>query len=61
MAGYISARILGSRVDPGTVDRYILPVVAVIIILSLIPVALEIRRARKHRDDGTHDEPPDRD
>lgn len=61
MAGYISARILGSRVNAGTVDRYILPLVAVIIIVSLIPVALEIRRARKNRNVGTRDEHAERD
>ena len=60
MAGYISARILGSRVDAGTVDRYILPLVAVIIIVSLIPVALEIRRGRRHRNGGSDDESNDR-
>jgi membrane-associated protein len=50
LAGYISARILGSRVDAATVDRYILPLVAVIIVLSLIPVAVEVLRGRReHR------------
>jgi membrane-associated protein len=55
LAGYISARILGSRVDAATVDRYILPLVAVIIVLSLIPVAVEILRGRRE-----HRNPSDR-
>jgi len=40
LAGYA----LGSRIP--NVDRYLLPIVAVIVVVSLIPVALELRRAR---------------
>jgi membrane-associated protein len=40
LAGYA----LGSRIPD--VDRYLLPIVAVIIVVSLIPVALELRRGR---------------
>jgi membrane-associated protein len=43
LAGYA----LGSRIP--NVDKYLLPVVAVIIAISLIPVALEVRRARARR------------
>ena len=38
---------LGSRIPD--IDRYLLPIVAVIIVVSLIPVALELRRARRGR------------
>ena len=41
LAGYL----LGSKM-PG-IDTYLLPIIAVIVILSLIPVALEIRRVRR--------------
>jgi membrane-associated protein len=47
LAGYVSARILGSRVSATTVDRYILPLVALIIVVSLIPVGVEIWRGRR--------------
>jgi membrane-associated protein len=40
LAGYA----LGSRVP--NIDRYLLPIVAVIIVVSLIPVGLELRRGR---------------
>lgn len=40
LAGYA----LGSRIP--NVDHYLLPIVAVIVVVSLIPVALELRRAR---------------
>jgi membrane-associated protein len=40
LAGYA----LGSRIP--NIDRYLLPIVAVIIVVSLIPVALELRRGR---------------
>lgn len=36
---------LGSTIS--NVDRYLLPIVAVVIVLSLIPVALELRRGRR--------------
>jgi membrane-associated protein len=40
LAGYV----LGSHIP--SIDRYLLPIIAVIVIVSLIPVALEMRRAR---------------
>ncbi len=40
MAGYL----LGASIP--SVDKYLLPIIAVIILLSLIPVALEVRRSR---------------
>jgi membrane-associated protein len=40
MAGYV----LGKTID---IDRYLLPVVAVVVVLSLIPVYLEFRRRRR--------------
>jgi membrane-associated protein len=49
LAGYICARILGDRVDAATVDRYILPLVALIIVVSLIPVGVEIWRGRQRQ------------
>ena len=41
LAGYA----LGSRIP--SIDKYLLPIVAVIVIISLIPIAAEIRRARR--------------
>lgn len=43
MAGYV----LGSSTR--NIDHYLLPIIALIIVLSLIPVLLEARRARKRR------------
>jgi membrane-associated protein len=43
LAGYA----LGSRIP--NVDKYLLPIVALIIVVSLIPVALEVRRSRAGR------------
>ena len=40
VAGYV----VGSRVP--SIDRYLLPIVAVVVLVSLIPVAVELRRAR---------------
>jgi membrane-associated protein len=41
VAGYI----LGSHIK--NVDKYLLPIIAAIIVVSLIPVALELRRSRR--------------
>jgi membrane-associated protein len=41
LAGYI----LGSTI-PG-IDTYLLPIIAVVVVLSLIPIALELHRARR--------------
>jgi membrane-associated protein len=41
---------LGSRIP--SIDKYLLPIIAVIIVISLIPVALELRRARSGRHSG---------
>jgi membrane-associated protein len=38
---------LGSRIPD--VDHYLLPIVAVVVVVSLVPVALELRRARSSR------------
>jgi membrane-associated protein len=35
---------LGSRIP--SIDKYLLPIIAVIVVISLIPVALELRKAR---------------
>ena len=56
VAGYL----LGSSI-PG-VDRYLLPIVGVIVVVSLLPVVLEVRRSRRagapsrrhHRDGAAH-------
>jgi len=42
-AGYL----LGSRVP--NVDSYLLPIVAVVVAASLVPIALELRRGRRQR------------
>jgi membrane-associated protein len=41
LAGYA----LGSRIP--SIDNYLLPIVAAVVIVSLVPIALEIRRARR--------------
>jgi len=46
LAGYT----LGSRVNH--LDRYLVPIVLVVVAVSLIPVALELRRASKAAPDG---------
>ena len=43
LAGYA----LGSRIP--SIDRYLLPIVAIIVVLSLLPVLAEFRRARRRR------------
>jgi len=40
LAGYLLGRSVTN------IDRYLLPVIAVVVVISLLPIALEIRRAR---------------
>ncbi len=40
MAGYA----LGSRIP--SIDKYLLPIVAVVVFLSLLPILFEVRRSR---------------
>jgi membrane-associated protein len=48
--GIISAGyLLGGRL-PGSVDKYLLPIVALIVTASLTPIALEIIKDRKSRE-----------
>jgi membrane-associated protein len=42
---------IGSRIHK--VDHYLLPIVAIIIVLSLIPVAIELGRSARRRGNGT--------
>ncbi|MEU1624307.1 DedA family protein [Streptomyces sp. NPDC020096] len=41
----IAGHALGSTIP--NIDHYLLPIIAVVVVVSLIPVALEIRRARR--------------
>lgn len=43
LAGYA----LGSSIP--NVDHYLLPIIAVIVVVSLLPLAIELRRSRKNR------------
>ncbi|WP_103352143.1 DedA family protein [Amycolatopsis sp. CA-128772] len=45
LAGYV----LGASI-PG-IDQYLLPIIAVVVVVSLIPLALELRRGRKRPSD----------
>jgi membrane-associated protein len=47
VAGYF----LGKSIP--NVDRYLLPIIAVVVVLSLIPVALEVRKARREKREKT--------
>jgi membrane-associated protein len=38
---------LGTRIP--NIDHYLLPIIALIVVLSLVPVLLELRRARTSR------------
>jgi len=41
----LAGHVLGASI-PG-IDQYLLPIIAVVVVVSLIPVALEVRRARR--------------
>jgi membrane-associated protein len=47
---------LGRRIP--NVDRYLLPIVAVIVVVSLIPVGLGLLRTRRERRSSISSQPP---
>jgi membrane-associated protein len=49
LAGYLPARTLRDTIGATNIDKYLLPVVAVIVLLSLIPIGVEVLRARRER------------
>jgi membrane-associated protein len=49
LAGYLLAERIANVIDPAHIDRYILPVVALIVVISVLPIFFEILRDRRHR------------
>jgi membrane-associated protein len=52
LAGYLPARKLRDTIGAANIDKYLLPVVALIVVLSLIPIFVEVVRARLRRSDA---------
>lgn len=57
LAGYLPARKLRDTIGATNIDKYLLPVVALIVLLSLIPIFVEVLRARRRRPDEPAREP----
>ena len=49
LAGFLPAKKLRDTIGAANIDKYILPVVAIIVVLSLIPVMIEVWRTRRNR------------
>ena len=49
LAGYLLAERISNVIDPAHIDRYILPVVALIVLISVLPIFFEVLRDRRHR------------
>ena len=49
LAGYLSARKLRDTVGAANIDKYLLPAIAVIVIVSVIPIFVEVARNRRQR------------
>jgi membrane-associated protein len=49
LAGYLLAERISNVIDPAHIDRYILPVVALIVVVSMLPIFVEVLRDRRHR------------
>lgn len=49
LAGYLLAEQIIKVIDPADIDHYILPVVALIVFVSVLPILFEILRDRRHR------------
>jgi membrane-associated protein len=49
LGGYFLAAQIIKVINPADIDKYILPVVALIVLISVIPIIIEILRDRRHR------------
>lgn len=49
LGGYYLAESITSVIDPADIDRYVLPVVALIVLISVLPIFIEIVRDRRSR------------
>jgi membrane-associated protein len=49
LAGWGLARQITKVMDPADIDKYILPVVAVIVLISLMPIFIEMWRTRREK------------
>jgi membrane-associated protein len=58
LAGYLSARKLRDTVGAANIDKYLLPAVAVIVLISVLPLAVEVVRGRRRARRAAADNPP---
>jgi membrane-associated protein len=47
LAGYLPARKLRDTIGAANIDRYLLPVVALIVVVSVLPILIEVIRTRR--------------
>jgi membrane-associated protein len=47
LAGYLPARKLRDTIGAANIDKYLLPVVALIVVVSFIPIVIEVMRNRR--------------
>ena len=56
LLGYFLAKKITDVIPPSKIDTYLLPVVVIIVLISLIPIFIEIVRARREKKRATRDE-----
>lgn len=49
LAGYLLAERITTVIEPEEIDKYLLPVVALIVLISVLPIFIEIWRERRNR------------
>jgi membrane-associated protein len=52
LAGYLPARKLRDTIGATNIDKYLLPVVALIVVLSVLPILIEVLRNRRRSGSG---------
>jgi membrane-associated protein len=53
LAGYLPARKLRDTIGATSIDKYLLPVVALIVVLSVLPILIEVLRNRRRSGSDT--------
>jgi membrane-associated protein len=56
LLGYFLAKNISDVIPPSKIDTYLLPVVVIIVLISLIPIFIEILRTRREKKRAAHEQ-----
>lgn len=54
LLGYITFNLFGHFIDPADIDKYLLPIILLILVVSLLPVIIRIVRSKLQKNPAAH-------